>query len=384
MTTQQLPQVVSPAASNCAVSGPGRREERSTCTERSPPPGGCEQAPVYRKNLSLRWLRQRYRSPPKSRRHRREPSRSASTKPTRPRRGKEPSVEKETKEVKEVTMGKSETPKREVKKNPNTPKKMTFRDFMMNHCEDGTSPEDAILAFKAFCEDVTKKEVETLKGTGLFFDLYHPMARLRLHDWQHKMAQLRSQSFMEDLNADKYLGLSLRARRPQMSGGATSAMAPTCPVAGHLKAPEYAFDANVGALMISGLPAAASTWDARCLRLDEWTLRDCCGPTAVREESSTADKASMWTDGHEKRIQTFLELSLDKEAASEKILKVHDQKFQCQVCNKFFKGQEYVFKHLHRFHLNILDDIREEFFQEMSQTAFLADPDHPPAHALSC
>eukprot|EP00438_Fugacium_kawagutii_P025988 Skav226716 [mRNA] locus=scaffold3811:197819:199406:- [translate_table: standard] len=137
---------------------------------------------------------------------------------------------------------------------------------------------------------------------------------------------------------------------------------------------------------------------------DEWTLRNCCGSAVVREDSSIADKASMWTDGHEKRIQAFLELSLDKEvagrptvlhhqeskilerfqAASEKILKVHDQKFQCQVCNKFFKGQEYVFKHLHRFHLNILDDIREEFFQEMSQTAFLADPDHPPAHALSC
>ena len=46
----------------------------------------------------------------------------------------------------------------------------------MNHCEDGASPEDAIVAFKVYCEDLAKLDV---LNTGLFFDLYHPMAQLR-------------------------------------------------------------------------------------------------------------------------------------------------------------------------------------------------------------
>ena len=148
----------------------------------------------------------------------------------------------------------------EVKKNPL--KKVNFREFMMNHCEDGASPEDAIVAFKVYCEDLAKKELDVLKNTGLFFDLYHPMAQLRSYDWQRQMAQIRSQNFALDLNANKYHSLSLRARRPGMPG-ANVPMAPTCPVAGHLKSPEFAFDANVGALMISGVPVAVSTWDPR-------------------------------------------------------------------------------------------------------------------------
>ena len=198
--------------------------------------------------------RQRYQSPEKSIR-RRQPSRSASTKPPRPRRQKE--RENKVKEDRGTEV------KNRVK---DSSKKMNFREFMMHHCDEGASPEDAVVAFKVYCEDFVKKDLEVLKNTGLFFDLYHPMAKLRLHDWQHQMAKIRSRSFLDDLNGNKYNGLSLRARRPTMSGGQTSAMSATCPVAGHLKAPEFAFDANVGALMISGLPVAVSTWDSCCLR----------------------------------------------------------------------------------------------------------------------
>eukprot|EP00435_Cladocopium_sp_Y103_P021220 s3539_g5.t1 len=138
---------------------------------------------------------------------------------------------------------------------------------------------------------------------------------------------------------------------------------------------------------------------------DEWTLRDCCGAAVLRETSSTSGTgASAWAAGHEKRLHDFLQQPMDKEvggrpvvlhhqepkvlerfqiAANEKILKVHDQKFQCQACNKFFKGPEYVFKHLHRIHTNILDDAREELHQEIARSAFLADPAHPPAHAMT-
>ena len=212
-------------------------------------------------------ISQRYKSPVTSKR-RRSPSRSASTKPMRqPRRErkeqkeqKEPS-EKESKQNHKVCKDGS-TVKNDVKKEVKKDhlKKMTFRDFMMHHCEDGASPEDSILAYKAYGQELAKKELEILKPTGLFFDLYHPMAQLRLYDWQRQMAQMRARVFVEDLKADKYKGLCLRARRPVGIPGASAS--PTCPVAGHLQAPEFAFDANVGTLMISGLPVAVSTWDS--------------------------------------------------------------------------------------------------------------------------
>ena len=211
-------------------------------------------------------ISQRYKSPVTSKRMRR-PSRSASTKPMRqPRREKkehkEPSVEKESKQNERVSKDSGSTVKNEVKKEmkKNHLKKMNFRDFMMHHCEDGASPEDAILAYKAYGQELAKKELEILKPTGLFFDLYHPMAQLRLYDWQRQMAQMRARIFVEDLKADKYKGLCLRARRPVGLPGASAS--PTCPVTGHLQAPEFAFDANVGTLMISGLPVAVSTWDS--------------------------------------------------------------------------------------------------------------------------
>ena len=198
---------------------------------------------------------------------RRQPSRSASTKPMRqPRREKkehkEPSVEKESKQNERVSKDSGSTVKNEVKKEmkKNHLKKMNFRDFMMHHCEDSASPEDAILAYKAYGQELAKKELDILKPTGLFFDLYHPMAQLRLYDWQRQMAQMRARIFVEDLKADKYKGLCLRARRPVGLPGASAS--PTCPVTGHLQAPEFAFDANVGTLMISGLPVAVSTWDS--------------------------------------------------------------------------------------------------------------------------
>eukprot|EP00435_Cladocopium_sp_Y103_P018278 s3539_g4.t1 len=409
-------------------------------------------------------------------RRRREPSRSVSNKPSRPKRGREPSVE-ESKDMRMSDDKKGDTRIKEMKKT--VPKKVTFREFMMNHCEDGASPEDAVLAFKVFCEDLVKKELDILKNTGLFFDLYHPMAQLRSYDWQRQMAQMRSRSFARDLNANKYHGLSLRARRPGMPG-ANVPMAPTCPVArlecqqvpwsllacqtswyawcqrsygSHMSSGRTAGTARVSVLESSELSAAVLPPEMSCperlrkdmelseqvirkmdalfgistdatavlshqldterqldillLReVDEWTLRDCCGAAVLRETSSTSGSgASAWAAGHEKRLHDFLQQPMDKEvvgrpvvlhhqepkvlerfqiAANEKILKVHDQKFQCQACNKFFKGPEYVFKHLHRIHTNILDDIREELHQEIARSAFLADPAHPPAHAMTC
>lgn len=53
---------------------------------------------------------------------------------------------------------------------------------------------------------------------------------------------------------------------------------------------------------------------------------------------------------------------------------------RCQDCGKFFKGPEYVGKHLFRMHTEIMQAVREELHQMMAREAFVADPSHP----LSC
>ena len=132
--------------------------------------------------------------------------------------------------------------------------KLDFRQFVLQHFEGG-SPEDALAAFKAHCQKVAEAECNTLKGTALFLDLYHPSRQLRFYDWCASLAQARAEAFLIDLQKGKYGRLSLQAQRPPNQG------AMTCPVAGHLEPPEYAFDANVGSLWIRGLPPAVSVWE---------------------------------------------------------------------------------------------------------------------------
>ena len=141
--------------------------------------------------------------------------------------------------------------------------KMNFRDFVLQQF-DG-SADDAVAAYEAYCQKMTEREFEILKRTGLCFDLYHPVAQLRSYEWGRIKACERAKSFLMDLECGKYTGLSLQARRPsQMTGSGSIKMGPavlSCPVAGHLQPPEFAFDANVGTLMIDGLPATVSAWD---------------------------------------------------------------------------------------------------------------------------
>ena len=58
---------------------------------------------------------------------------------------------------------------------------------------------------------------------------------------------------MTDLQEGKYRDLRLSLAEPRGEA--------TCPVVGHQLAPEFALDANLGTLMISGLPCAVSAWE---------------------------------------------------------------------------------------------------------------------------
>ncbi|CAK9030051.1 Serrate RNA effector molecule homolog (Arsenite-resistance protein 2 homolog) [Durusdinium trenchii] len=407
---------------------------------------------------------------------------------------------------------------------------MDFREFMLRQCDAGACPETCVAAFKTYCQEFAQREFDRLKNTGLCLDLYHPVSQLRSYEWRQSMAQQRAQSFLAELREGKYKDLSLRLAQP--NGEAT------CPVAGHQQAPEFAFDANIGTLMISGLPCAVSVWEvvealqdsggfaeaawsapsadlsrtfyvgfscpqeakeallviankadtllsnkgltngvakvsiqdpmelsalvlpaemssperlakdlslsAEVIQLldkvheirqdftaellhfqgsaeqkldlqviylrrvhnfcfyagkwgeNQWTLRDSCGAAVVREPYYEPVQ-EIWAKGHEKRIKEFLSTtSLIRPAVlghadpkvrvrfdqvcREKTVAVTEQKFQCKDCGKFFKGPEYVGKHLFRMHTEIMQAVREELHQMMAREAFVADPSHP----LSC
>ncbi|CAK9020641.1 unnamed protein product, partial [Durusdinium trenchii] len=83
--------------------------------------------------------------------------------------------------------------------------------------------------------------------------MYNPMAQLRCYDLRRGQVLANAALFMSDLRLGRYAGLSLRAVRPRVGS--------FCGVAGHLQPPEFAFDPNVGSLLIRALPKAVSVWE---------------------------------------------------------------------------------------------------------------------------
>ena len=139
---------------------------------------------------------------------------------------------------------------------------LSFREYILQH-GDGLEAHEALAAFQRYLDEVTQKELAFLKGTGLLFDMYNPVAQLRAYDSRLRCSQLNAQQFQQDMQHGCYKGLSLRA-----SGNRYGA---ACSVAGHMQAPEFAFDPDVGSMLISGLPPAASAWDV----FD--AIQDCSG-----------------------------------------------------------------------------------------------------------
>lgn len=378
-------------------------------------------------------------------------------------------------------------------------------------------------------------DLEPLKGSGLLYDLYNPLAMLRRHDLRICTTQRNAQAFLQDMNQGRYKGLSLRTPANARSGG-------VCPTAGHMVAPHFAFDPDADVLWLSGIPPAVSVWDlhdnlqsqagylaismprpitgllrdvrmrfaspghARCAlnalanaplkdgykmrpaivdtaptldalvappemanpkrilkdvelctrivrkldalagiaaevteavlgeaaqkdstaslidteaRLDmqllylrrvhhfcfygcawcedEWELRRRCGASVLRDNLSSGNSAppeGEWSEKHQSRIEMFLNTAkLERpfapnpndeplksrlvEQCQAKTLQVTPQKFQCILCKKFFKGPEYVHKHLRKVHADIFEGVRLDFFNEAVCAAYLADPNRP-------
>eukprot|EP00927_Polykrikos_kofoidii_P083418 TRINITY_DN8530_c0_g1_i4.p1 TRINITY_DN8530_c0_g1~~TRINITY_DN8530_c0_g1_i4.p1 ORF type:complete len:1168 (+),score=275.69 TRINITY_DN8530_c0_g1_i4:136-3504(+) len=143
---------------------------------------------------------------------------------------------------------------------------------------------------------------------------------------------------------------------------------------------------------------------------DEWELFRRCGPALLRDEGGEAAgqtggnggglTSGVWTAAHTKRLTAFLAkprlerptaLSLDEEPLRERCEVVCNEsvreaaagKYQCTRCSKFFRGPEYVVKHVRKMHLNLLEALRQEAHAEAAKVAFLAEEPSSLAVALT-
>jgi len=109
--------------------------------------------------------------------------------------------------------------------------------------------------------------------------------------------------------------------------------------------------------------------------------------------TATAPEAK-WAKEHEARIRQLVQkgrefkrpevcCSLDEEPlrsrwakkCEEYTLKVEEAKFRCKICQKLFRGPEFVHKHLRKFHPEPQKKFMDDFNEERMREAFLADGD---------
>eukprot|EP00435_Cladocopium_sp_Y103_P044716 s2119_g12.t1 len=122
--------------------------------------------------------------------------------------------------------------------------------------QDAAAAEAQLLLGAAAAAQVAHAAEETAQ--------YDPVARLRAYDLRLHEARLNASIFVTDLCEGRFNGLNLSTIEPPNTEG-------RCSVSGHLQAPEFAFDPDVGALMIEDLPKHLSAWEVY------ESLQDCSG-----------------------------------------------------------------------------------------------------------
>jgi len=423
-------------------------------------------------------------------------------------------------------------------------KQITFYGFVSREIDETATAEEAVEKYEQqkkrlaeqqekYQRQLAEMSLHKLKGTGLLFDMYHPLAVMRRYDMRVRSAQLNAKQFVQDMKNNCYFGLSLRAP----SSGLSTRSGASCAASEHLQAPHFTFDPDVDAILLSDIPAAVSLWDiydelqsctgfaaismlrppsgkvarevrarfcsARYARAaqkaltgkelkskytmkpsllspspnlealvmpsemseegrivkdeilsarvvhqldelsgigqevtgvllgqegtpeakldlqilylrrvhhfcfygatwcdDEWDLRDRCGATLLREglervSATPPEKVEeVWAASHERRLDNFLSTPRPARPAAltesaepvqsrsvmlckEKTLQVTEEKFQCRMCGKYFRGPEYVSKHLRKVHVEVFEPLIQDAYVELSHAAFLADPLRP-------
>ncbi|CAE7796868.1 unnamed protein product [Symbiodinium sp. CCMP2592] len=223
--------------------GKGRGGKNLPCTFRRRSKTPCRRRSPQSSSQS------RTRSP----RRRRSLSRSPSQKQPAPRRLTPALSATSAAEAPTETVARAHSKDAELKAKEARAAKPSFRDFVLKHVSNEDSPDFVMNRFQQYIQERLKEELPAIKETGLFFDLYHPLSRLRRHELHLGTTQLNATTFAQDLREGRYCELSLQTSQARRGT--------TCPVAGHLQAPEFAFDPDVGSLVIRSLPPAVSVWD---------------------------------------------------------------------------------------------------------------------------
>jgi len=129
----------------------------------------------------------------------------------------------------------------------------SFYNFVLKQLDDDVKPHAALAAYRAHMAILQEQAYKNLKGSGMMFDLFHPMSKVRHWDLRiHKLRQ-SAQKFVADFRRGHYAELLLQAPPGVCSS--------TCQTAGHLKPPHFAFDANSNVLVFDNLHAKVSMLD---------------------------------------------------------------------------------------------------------------------------
>lgn len=141
---------------------------------------------------------------------------------------------------------------------------------------------------------------------------------------------------------------------------------------------------------------------------DEWELMRRCGPAVLRPaldaaripaESIGEAAGDKWSAAHSQRLKRFLgkvrfdrptALSTDEEPlrsqckalCEESVKQMAEGKFQCTRCSKFFRGPEFIIKHVRKMHTDLLEALRQGAHAEAALAAFLAEEPSSLAAAI--
>ena len=74
----------------------------------------------------------------------------------------------------------------------------SFRDFVLKHASNEDSPDFVMNRLLQYIHERQKEELQAIKETGLFFDLYHPLSRLRRYELRLGTTQLNATAFAQD------------------------------------------------------------------------------------------------------------------------------------------------------------------------------------------
>lgn len=127
---------------------------------------------------------------------------------------------------------------------------MLFCDYVRHKLDDSVSPEEALSSFEDFQSRLVMESYDAVKNTGVFFDMYHPLSKIRLFDLRLRSVQLNAEAFHEDLQKGRYQGLVLKS---------SSHEAGSCSVAIELQPPYFALSPDAATLLMT-IPASLSAW----------------------------------------------------------------------------------------------------------------------------